>query len=158
MMDRANDCQLVGVPGQSRHVLADSNAWHGRGNRLELAAIFRRRARLRIPGFVMAHSAPAVQDNAGLGPAVYVAMNGTRIEIVREGESQSADAAVQELPSRCETGCHTLSPSGRQHLGVAIKPRWEVGPHQAWEALQLCRVWKRSQEQRSTPNCVGVAL
>ena len=66
---RADNGQLVGPLGQPRKMLANLQAGHLRGDRLEFAANLRWRGRLHVPGVLMRRPAPHEEQNARLGSA-----------------------------------------------------------------------------------------
>ena len=67
VMERPDDGQLLGVLRQQRQVLAILDARRSRGNRLELSPNIGGSIRLRVKRLVVAHAAPGIDHDAGLG-------------------------------------------------------------------------------------------
>ena len=79
MVHRAHNGELLCMPGDLRHVFGNLDSG-GRGrDRLELAANFLRRVRLRIPAVELADAAPAEQYDTGLRPADSCSLGGLEL-------------------------------------------------------------------------------
>ena len=86
---RTNDGKAIRAIGQTRQVLADSQAWNPRWYADRFAAEFLRRIRLGIPCILMGRPAPHEQDDARFrttGPGSRIRMR-TLFKKVRERQS-----------------------------------------------------------------------
>ena len=79
-------------------MLADLQAWHGSGNRLELSADFRRRIRLQIEGVDMAGTAIVENQNARLdGTRGYYRHSSPGLCLPQSAQAESQGTAEPKL-------------------------------------------------------------
>ena len=106
---RSHDRQLVGPLGQLRKVLADLDARHARGDRLELAADLGRRVGLQVPGVLLRRPAPHEEQDAALG-AAKARITRRELGLRRPRPGRAADPGNDK--SQQAPGCPTAAPRG----------------------------------------------
>ena len=127
--DRADDRELVKGLGQRRQRFAEVHARHARGDRLELAADFLGRVRLRIEGFVVRGTAVEPDQDAvdlvGAGFAARLRRLGAQCKQVGEGEpAEGAEAGLEEV-------------AAAEAVAVGAKRGHDGGPPNYAPALRL---------------------
>ena len=100
-MHGTDDRQFIGVHRQTRDVFAYTNAGNDGGDRVKLAAIFAGSVRLRVPGFVMAHPAPAEQDDARFRPPRPRRHAGLSLQNIAHRQADSAKPDFEKRTARC---------------------------------------------------------
>ena len=118
MLHRAQQADLVHLAGQPRQVLANLDARHAGGDRLELAANFGRRLGLHIPEVDMAGPAEQKDEDARIEPA-------RRAGCRRRGGAQPSQSALLK-PSRLRPP--TRNSSRRE---TAFAPRHDRSPNRS---------------------------
>ena len=64
-MNRSHDSQALGLLGEVGNVFRDHDSRCGRGDGLEFTSYFTGGEWFWVPGFVMAHATPAVENDTG---------------------------------------------------------------------------------------------